>query len=215
MQNRSIIKEIDSLKKRVEELEQTLIRQTHTDTITTSSYHGNCTVVREEEAAASRFFEYDRSLPIVHGGVTLLSDTPKEQQVNETPHQPVQEQSASIASSCYVYTSNGNTAIRRERNVSAENCEKEASPEEDLCKCFKILLPEEAHNWKNIGVLLEILYGVLDCIEADYRGKSRDCLREMLREWIKRTPDRLWTQLAEAVEVINPIVAEKIRALQQ
>lgn len=81
-----------------------------------------------------------------------------------------------------------------------------------LTKSLNHLL-EVAYNWHNIGVFLGVPNYELKCIENDYK-KSKDCLREMLTEWLKQ-PNPTWKQLAEAVEKFDPTVAEKILAEQQ
>ena len=81
-----------------------------------------------------------------------------------------------------------------------------------IYKCFKLTL-EEAAKWQNIGVLLKVPDCELKCIEKDYK-MCKECLREMLREWLKQS-NPTWTQLAEAVKEFNPKLAEKIRAQQQ
>ena len=81
-----------------------------------------------------------------------------------------------------------------------------------LHMCFKLSL-DIAYEWQNIGVFLDVPDPSLKRIEADYR-RSNDCLREMLREWLKQ-PNPTWKQLAEAVKRFNPNIAEKILAEQQ
>jgi GTPase SAR1 family protein len=68
-----------------------------------------------------------------------------------------------------------------------------------------------ASEWKNLGLFLEIDIGLLDNIEHDYK-KASDCLREMFRTWLKQVdPPPSWQALAEAVEPLDPAIAEKIR----
>ena len=57
-----------------------------------------------------------------------------------------------------------------------------------------------ASNWENIGILLNVDDGHLSKIKADYRGESGDCLREMLRVWLKKV-DTLpsWKMIVEAL----------------
>lgn len=66
----------------------------------------------------------------------------------------------------------------------------------------------------NIGVFLDIENDHLKCIQRENNGNCRDCLREMLDEWLKQ-PHPTWSQLTEAVKVLNSNVAEKIQALQR
>ena len=67
-----------------------------------------------------------------------------------------------------------------------------------------------ASEWKNVGLFLELDIGVLDNIEYDYK-KASDCLREMLRAWLKQVdPPPSWQMLASAVEPFDRATAEKI-----
>ena len=48
-------------------------------------------------------------------------------------------------------------------------------------------------------------------IELDYSGRCRDCVREMVRKWLKQVnPEPSWKNLAEAVEIVDPSIAERI-----
>lgn len=79
-----------------------------------------------------------------------------------------------------------------------------------LPSAYKIIF-SLGSEWKNVGLFLELDIGTLDKIEHDYR-KANDCLREMLRTWLKQvssTPS--WQALTDAVEPFDPAVAEKIR----
>ena len=68
-----------------------------------------------------------------------------------------------------------------------------------------------ASEWKNLGVFLTIDKGTLDNIEYKYSGAS-DCLREMFYTWLQQVdPPPSWQALADAVELLDPAVAEKIR----
>ena len=76
--------------------------------------------------------------------------------------------------------------------------------------CLKLLLPIAA-DWQNIGVFLNISDSDLKQIESDYSGRCRDCVREMIRRWLKQVnPAPSWKNLAEAVEEIDPSIAERI-----
>ena len=76
--------------------------------------------------------------------------------------------------------------------------------------CLKFLLPIAA-DWQNIGVFLQISDSDLKQIESDYSGRCRDCVREMIRKWLKQVnPAPSWKNLAEAVEIIDPGIAERI-----
>ena len=79
-----------------------------------------------------------------------------------------------------------------------------------LPSAFKIVL-SLASKWKNLGLLLVIDIGTLDKIEHDYK-MADDCLREMLRAWLKQVnPPPSWQTLADAVEPFDRATTEKIR----
>ena len=79
-----------------------------------------------------------------------------------------------------------------------------------LWDSLKILFPHASH-WKNIGVFLEMDTNELDKIENDEKGVE-NCLRVMLSKWLKQVdPVPTWKGLAEAVEVIDQTLAEKIQ----
>ena len=68
-----------------------------------------------------------------------------------------------------------------------------------------------ASEWKNLGIFLTIDKGTLDNIEYKYSGAS-DCLREMFCTWLQQVnPPPSWQALADAVELLDPAIAEKIR----
>ena len=68
--------------------------------------------------------------------------------------------------------------------------------------CLRFLLPVAKH-WHNIGILLGISYISLEQIEADYPGSCKDCVREMIKVWLKQVDPRpTWKDLADAVKVI-------------
>ena len=76
--------------------------------------------------------------------------------------------------------------------------------------CLKILLPEAKH-WHNIGIMLEVPEKTLEQIEADYPGDCQQCVREMIKRWLKQVdPPPSWEDLAEAVNEFNPSLARKI-----
>ena len=64
-----------------------------------------------------------------------------------------------------------------------------------------------ANDWKSIGVLLNVPESIMDNINEDHK-RVRDCLREMLAEWVKQSPT--WTDLVEAVKHVNPCISDAI-----
>lgn len=76
--------------------------------------------------------------------------------------------------------------------------------------CLKFLLPEAKH-WQIIGTLLEIPETTLDQIEGDHRDSVRNCIREVIKSWLKQVdPPPSWKSLAEAVHEVNPRLAKEI-----
>ena len=66
------------------------------------------------------------------------------------------------------------------------------------------LLSKVASKWENIGVLLNVDDGRLSNIKVDNHGESRDCLREMLRIWLKKVdPPPSWNDIIEALECLG------------
>ena len=97
---------------------------------------------------------------------------------------------------------------RVEKLEKKHNKKQQTKPK--LSTCLKFLLLEAKH-WHNIGSLLEISETTLEQIEADYPGDCQQCVREMIKSWLKQVdPPPSWKDLAEAVEIINPGLAEKI-----
>ena len=97
---------------------------------------------------------------------------------------------------------------RVEKLEKKHNKKQQTKPK--LSTCLKFLLPEAKH-WHNIGSLLEISETTLEQIEADYPGDCQQCVREMIKSWLKQVdPPPSWKDLAEAVEIINPCLAKKI-----
>lgn len=78
--------------------------------------------------------------------------------------------------------------------------------EPDLATAFAELLPV-ANDWKSIGVLLNVPKNTIDDINEEHK-RVKDCLREMLAEWVKQGPT--WTDLVEAVKHVNPCISEAI-----
>ena len=67
-----------------------------------------------------------------------------------------------------------------------------------------------AADWKTIGTLLEVPDGTLDVIQHDNPHRARDCLREMLREWLKGDTSPSWEKVVEAVKLIDKKIAAAI-----
>ena len=97
---------------------------------------------------------------------------------------------------------------RVEKLEKKSNKNQQTKPK--LSTCLKLLLPEAKH-WHNIGSLLEVSETTLEQIEADYPGDCQQCVREMIKSWLKQVdPPPSWRDLTEAVQIINPCLAKKI-----
>ena len=97
---------------------------------------------------------------------------------------------------------------RIERHLKKQN--QQAKLKLSTKNCLKFLLPE-ARKWHNIGIMLDVPESILEQIEADYPGDCQQCVREMIKSWLKQVhPPPTWKDLADAVQIINPSLAEKI-----
>ncbi len=61
-------------------------------------------------------------------------------------------------------------------------------------------------KWYNIGLQLGLSMGILETIRHDYRDQSMDCLREVLRTWLKSGCDTTWNRVIQGL--MSPAVAE-------
>ena len=114
----------------------------------------------------------------------------------------------------YTISQNSKLSLKqlKKRVEVLESKVKSLNQRSELCTrtCLKFLLPEAKH-WHNIGTLLGISESNLEQIEADYPGRCQDCVREMIKVWLKQVEPRpTWKDLADAVEVINPMLSKKI-----
>ena len=61
-----------------------------------------------------------------------------------------------------------------------------------------------ASKWEDIGIQLDIDDGSFGKIKADHPRESRDCLRELLRTWLKKAdPAPSWNYIIEALEYVG------------
>ncbi len=65
-------------------------------------------------------------------------------------------------------------------------------------------------DWENIGLALKLTDGTLRAIKGPYK-EPKDCLRDMLREWLN-TSDASWSSLVQALG--QPIVGKGQRAAE-
>lgn len=79
------------------------------------------------------------------------------------------------------------------------------------CDLFRELLPL-ANEWKNIGTLLEMPAGELDEIEGSNPHHLKDCMREMIKMWLRMIdPEPTWERLVKAMEAIDPRKAQDMK----
>ncbi len=61
-------------------------------------------------------------------------------------------------------------------------------------------------DWENIGLGLRLKAGTLDAIKGPYKS-HKDCLRDMLKEWLNTSPDPSWQSLVRVLR--SPIVGKE------
>ena len=79
-------------------------------------------------------------------------------------------------------------------------------PQQRSVPTLKLLqreLYKVADKWEDIGIQLDIDEDLLCKVKSDNHG-DKNCLREMLRIWLKReSPQSSWTDLAEGLEYLE------------
>ncbi len=61
-------------------------------------------------------------------------------------------------------------------------------------------------EWENIGLELRLSPGTLDAIKGPYKG-HKDCMRDMLKEWLNTSADPSWQSIIQALR--SPIVGKE------
>ena len=88
-------------------------------------------------------------------------------------------------------------------------------PQQRSVPTLKLLqreLYKVADKWEDIGIQLDIDDDLLDKVKLDNHGDSKNCLRGMLRIWLKReSPQPSWTDLAEGLEYLEEDLAKKLK----
>ena len=75
---------------------------------------------------------------------------------------------------------------------------------------FKSVFDARA-KWYDIGLELKMDAGSLDAIEKDNPRDVQDCLRALLRKWLRRSqPKPTWGALVEALE--SSLIGEELLA---
>jgi hypothetical protein len=63
---------------------------------------------------------------------------------------------------------------------------------------------EVAHEWEDLGIMLDIEPGTLEAIKITESNKAQSCLREMLKIWQKRiNPPPSWSAVITALEYMK------------
>ncbi len=70
---------------------------------------------------------------------------------------------------------------------------------------------EELRNvrakWEYIGLGLDVTPGTLEAIKHEHRDSALDCLKEVLREWLKSIPGPSWEGLVQVLR--RPAIGEQ------
>ncbi len=82
---------------------------------------------------------------------------------------------------------------------------------DDLVTILTELLPA-CVDWYNIGLALNIRPTALNAMKAGTDKEPKDCLRDMLIEWLSASPDPSWEGLIAALR--HPIVGKETLARQ-
>ncbi len=64
-------------------------------------------------------------------------------------------------------------------------------------------------DWENIGLGLRLKAGTLDAMKGRSKG-HKDCLRDMLKDWLNTSPDPSWQSLIQVLK--SPIVRKNALA---
>ena len=69
---------------------------------------------------------------------------------------------------------------------------------------MKELHPKVSDKWDDVGIELEIDDRLLIQIRKDYPGDSKQCLKEVLREWLQiNNPPPSWEAIAQVMADIG------------
>ena len=79
---------------------------------------------------------------------------------------------------------------------------------------MKELHPKVSDKWDDIGIELEVDDKLLVQIKKDYPGNSKQCLKEVLREWLRTSnPPPSWEAIAQVVaDVGDEELAAELRS---
>ena len=62
------------------------------------------------------------------------------------------------------------------------------------------MVPEYAHKWRHLGLLLHFKQAELEIIFSNFRNDSEECCRSLLSRWLEKYPVVSWDQLLSAID---------------
>ena len=65
---------------------------------------------------------------------------------------------------------------------------------------YKYVVPEYAHEWRDLGVLLNFKQAELEIIFKDFRNDSRECCKTLFCRWLEKSSNATWDQLLLAID---------------
>ena len=75
----------------------------------------------------------------------------------------------------------------------------------DVNKC---VVPEYAHRWEELGILLHFKQSELAIILSDFRNDAKQCCRNLLSTWLEKNSNASWDQLIRAIDDLPPSCSE-------
>ena len=78
----------------------------------------------------------------------------------------------------------------------------------ELRDVYKYVVSEYAHEWRDLGMLLNFKQAELEIIFKDFRNDSRECCKRLFCRWLEKSPDATWDQLHSAIDDL-PALSEQ------
>ena len=75
----------------------------------------------------------------------------------------------------------------------------------ELRDVYKYVIPQCAHGWRDLGVLLHFKQTELETIFKDLRNDSKECCKRLLSTWLEKSPNATWNQLFSAIDDLPPL----------
>ena len=69
---------------------------------------------------------------------------------------------------------------------------------------YKYVVPEYAHKWQYLGLLLNFKQAELSTIFSNFRNDAEECCRSLLGRWLEKDPIASWDQLFSAIDNLPP-----------